>query len=476
MIAEDKTPIFTCGEIIEATGGVLLKGAADQKFSGISTDSRHITRENLFVALKGENFDGHDFLGAAMLGGVHGLLIEERAIDKLCKRDLQKISVIGVRDTLAALGDIAHFWRQRFKVPVIAITGSAGKTTTKEMSATVCALEKNILKTEGNFNNLVGLPLTLLKLNDDHEAAIIEMGTNRPGEIARLAAIAAPTVGVITNIGAAHLEGLKSIPLVRKEKGGLFSGLGPGGIAVINLDDENTRKLGSEWRGKRITFSLRSTADITAKNILSLGPEGMRFDLIIEGASVEVALPLAGEHHVSNALAAAAASFAVGMRPSLIARGLSSCAATKGRTEIMPLKDGSFLINDAYNANPLSVKEAVKTLAALKGEKDGIIILGDMLELGAQSARFHEEIGSVIAAIQPAALFLKGDYAAHTAAGACRSGLSKSKVFLFSESQEVLTCLKKWPLSGLWILVKGSRKMKLDEVVRQIAETFGNDY
>jgi UDP-N-acetylmuramoyl-tripeptide--D-alanyl-D-alanine ligase len=442
-------------------------------FYGVSTDSRQISKGNLFVALRGENFDGHDFLNAAILGGAAGLLIEEGAQGRLCRDDLRQITLITVDDTLQALGDVAHFWRRRFDIPIIGITGSAGKTTTKEIMAAICGLEKNIIKTEGNFNNLIGLPLTLLRMNEQHEAAVIEMGTNRPGEIGRLTRITEPHIGLITNVGPAHLEGLTSIDHVRQEKGEIFRNMAKGGIAVINLDDENTRKLGADWRGRKVTFSLRSAADVRARHIRHIGMDGMRFELVIGDDVQDVLLPLAGEHHVANALAAAAAARALGMAPAVIRRGLSSCSATAGRMEIRRLKNGSFLINDAYNANPLSVREAVKTLNALKGDRDGIVILGDMLELGQQAGPLHEDMGSFIADHCPAALFLKGDYATYTAKGACRRGLSKGQVFFFTEPREVLACLRGRSLKDAWILVKGSRRMKLDEVVRQICEAFG---
>ncbi|MBN1662998.1 MAG: UDP-N-acetylmuramoyl-tripeptide--D-alanyl-D-alanine ligase [Deltaproteobacteria bacterium] len=475
MMSCDNAPIFTCGEIIKATGGVLLNGDLDRQFRGVSTDSRQTEQGNLFIALKGDAFDGHDFLDAAILSGAAGLVIETASQGRLKKKALKRIAVISVADTLGALGAIAHFRRKAFDIPVIGITGSAGKTTTKEMTAAIFALTKKCLKTEGNFNNLIGLPLTLLNLNKEHEIAVIEMGTNFPGEIGRLTRIAEPTIGLITNVGPAHLEGLKTIDCVREEKGDLFRYMAKDGIAVVNLDDENTKKLGNARRGRKVTFGLQPAADVEAVNIRKLGMRGCRFDLRLGEMRQEVQLAQTGEHHIYNALAAAAATWTLGTEPSLISRGLSAAKPLSGRMEIHPLGNGSFVINDAYNANPLSVRAAVKTLGDLMSGGDAVVILADMLELGEYAVEFHEEIGSIIAARHPAALFLKGDYASYTARGACKGGLSKKKIFLYGESNEVLAYLKKNLKKGQWILVKGSRRMRMDELVRQIKEAFGAD-
>ncbi|MBN1381428.1 MAG: UDP-N-acetylmuramoyl-tripeptide--D-alanyl-D-alanine ligase [Deltaproteobacteria bacterium] len=468
-----KTPVLTGEQVVKATGGVLLNGELVKRFHGITTDTRQTVEGNLFIALRGENFNGHDFLGTAVTGGAAGLVIENNERDKLPRAGLNDVNVIGVNDTLRALGDMAHFWRGQFKIPVLAITGSTGKTTTKEMTAAICGLVKNVIKTEGNFNNLIGLPLTLLRMNKTHEVAVLELGTNRPGEIGRLTRVAAPTVGLITNIGPAHLEGLKSIDCVREEKGDLFKYLPEGGVAVINLDDRNAKILGDAWKGEKVTFGFQSAADVRAQNIKKLGIDGTRFDLMIGTAAENVVLSQAGEHQISNALAAAAAARALGLDPSVICRGLSSFIMPAGRMEIHRLRGGRFLINDAYNANPMSVREAVKTLDDLKGGHAGIVILGDMLELGEQAEALHEEIGSFIANHHPEALFLKGDFARHTAAGAYKSGLSESQVFFLKAPQDILDYLKAQPKEGAWILVKGSRKMKMDEIVQKISETFG---
>ncbi|HLA26436.1 MAG TPA: UDP-N-acetylmuramoyl-tripeptide--D-alanyl-D-alanine ligase [Syntrophales bacterium] len=458
-------------EVMEATEGILIRGAADRAFDDISTDTREAQRGKLFIPLRGERFDGHEFLAAAVKNGAAGLIIREGEEGRLWEIG-EDITVISVPDTLAALGEVARFWRKKFNIPVIAITGSAGKTTTKEMTAHILGIVKNILKTEGNFNNLVGLPLTLLRLKDEHEAAIIEMGTNVPGEIRKLCRIAAPDVGLITNIGAAHLEGLKSIRMVREEKGEIFRNLSNGGIAVINGDDKEVRTVARRWTGKRMTYGLKGDADVRADEIRS-GRQGLSFTLRIGESRGNVDMAVAGTHNVMNALAAAAASRAVGADPETIRRGLMRFKVIPARMETHRLKNGAFLIDDSYNANPLSVREALMTLRSLRGEHKGIVILGDMLELGDRAEELHEEIGGLIAATGVETLFLRGAFSAATLAGAVKKGFPVSRIFYPSTPEEILKVLSSSLKKGDWILVKGSRAKKMEEVIKIIIEEFG---
>ena len=269
-------------EVLQATNGRLRGGQTEGVFRGVSTDSRQISKGNLFICLEGENFDGHHFIDAAIAGGAAGLVVRKDA-----KVDLRKISreipVIPVKDTLIALGDIARFWRRQMNIPVIAITGSSGKTTTKEMIAAILEQTGKVLKTEGNFNNQVGLPLTLLRLNRQHEVAVVEMGTNTPGEIGRLTRIAEPNIGLI---------------------------MAGSGTAIMNADDEAQRSLNGQWQGKRITFGLKHRADVAAVNFRKKKRQGMVFTLKIGRTRREVELQAVGEHNLYNALAAAAASMA----------------------------------------------------------------------------------------------------------------------------------------------------------------------
>jgi UDP-N-acetylmuramoyl-tripeptide--D-alanyl-D-alanine ligase len=384
----------------------------------------------------------------------------------------KEIPVIGVPDTLKALGGIAGDWRQRFPVPLVAITGSSGKTTTKEMVAAIAARTKNILKTEGNLNNRIGLPLTLFGLRKEHELIIVEMGTNTPGEIAALASIANPDVGLITNIGPAHLEGLGSLDAIRDEKGSLFDVMAGQGTAILNVDDPAIGLLANRWHGKRVTFGLGPDADVTARKIEPAGPQGVRFNLFIDGVGAPVFLAAAGMHNVANALAAAAAAWALGFDRYEIASGLAAFRPVPGRSEIRNLANGAFLIVDTYNANPASVREAIKTLKELCGEGKSVAILGDMLELGGQSEALHREIGTLIAEADIDSLFLKGTLTKALADGAVRQGFPTDRIVFFEDPAEVAASLRSRLKKGDWVLIKGSRRMKMEVVAENLVAAF----
>ena len=460
------SPCLTLTEIINATGGTLRQGLPDTTICGISTDTRTLKPGNLFIPLTGPNFDGHDFIAPSIAAGAAACLT-----DKAHNADFANISPaiarIEVDDTLQALGNIARTWRMRFNCRVIAVTGSAGKTTTKEMLAAICAQGHNILKTQGNFNNLVGLPHTLFGLNDGIDLAILELGTNAPGEIARLAYLAQPDIGIITNIGPAHLEGLGTVDAVREEKGSLWRIMDNQGTAVINLDDPQIEILKEKWRGKRITCSLTGPADITAADIRTISAGKCAFTLNIRGQKNEVILSSPGRHNVGNALLAAAAA-AAGFDAAAITAGLRAFQPISGRMEIETLPNGAHLIHDAYNANPLSVGAALKTLMDLSSSGRRIVILGDMLELGEQATAYHEEIGHEIGSLHIYALFLKGDFSRVTAAAAEATGLDKNHIFFFDGKAKAIPALRENVSAGDWILLKGSRRMNLEELIPEI--------
>jgi UDP-N-acetylmuramoyl-tripeptide--D-alanyl-D-alanine ligase len=467
----DTVPVLSAGEILKTTGGTPLRGGRGWSCRGVSTDTRTLAAGNLFIALAGENFDGHDCLAKAAERGAAGLLIRTDAAEKLADAP-EDLPAIGVPDTLRALGGIAGNWRRRFPVPLVAVTGSSGKTTTKEMAAAIAARTRNILKTEGNLNNQIGLPLTLLKLRKEHELVIVEMGTNSPGEIATLAAIAGPDVGLITNIGPAHLEGLVSLDAIREEKVSLFEVMAGRGTAIFNHDDPAISFLAGRWRGKSITFGLGPGAEVTGQQIEPAGLEGIRFNLVIDGIGTPVFLAAAGEHNVINALAAAAASWALGFDRQEIAAGLAAFRPIPGRTEIRQLGNGAFLVIDTYNANPGSVREAVKTLQGLRGSGDAVVILGDMLELGERSEALHQEIGTLLADADIYDLFLKGPLTKALAAGAVRRGFPAERITFFEDPEEVVSSLQSRLKKGDWILIKGSRKMKMEAVAEKIIAAF----
>ena len=466
------TPRFSPDDVVKATGGSLIRPGRSAFFDGVSTDTRTIAAGSLFVPLAGSRFDGHDYIGQAVGAGAAGVLVQ-RGREGLLEKTAGQAAAISVDDTLKALGDLARHWRARFQIPVVAVTGSSGKTTTKEMAAAIMGREKQLLKNEGNLNNLVGLPMTLFQLNESHEVAVLEMGTNRRGEIARLTEIALPTVGVITNVGPAHLEGLESLETIREEKGDLFRVMDNRGTAVINLDDEALAPWAEKWKGKKVTFGIQADADVTASQITHEGEKGTIFKLLMEGASREILLPVLGFHNVSNALAAAAASSSAGLSFDAICQGLMAFKPVGGRMEVYRLKNGGTLIDDTYNANPASVAVALKTLQGLKGECRSTVILGDMLELGSEAEKYHEEIGRSLADTGVSKVYLRGDFARVTAKGAMKRGMKSDQVLIDLSTEETVAHLKACLKTGDWVLVKGSRKMKMEEIVQAILSAIG---
>jgi UDP-N-acetylmuramoyl-tripeptide--D-alanyl-D-alanine ligase len=471
-LRKNTSAVMTISEVLSATGGSLIRGGSEKIFHGVSIDSRKMHEGALFICLKGENFDGHHFLAAAGAAGAAGFVIQNDP-----GRDLsgvpEKGSVILVEDTLKALGGIARFWRKKLDVPVIAITGSSGKTTTKEMVAGILDTKNNVLKTEGNLNNRIGLPLTLLGLTGQHDVAVVEMGTNMPGEIACLTRIAAPDIGLITNIGAAHLEKLKSLANIREEKGALFQNMVQTGIAVINVDDKALDLLGRRWQGKQITFGWKHGADVSAHDIRKTSALGIAFRLRSGQETRQIQMQVNGEHNLYNALGAAAAAMAFGADLDSICQGLESIRAVSGRFEIKALQNGAHVINDTYNANPLSVREALKTLKALRGSGDSAVILGDMMELGNKAGQWHRKMGRAIAETGVKSLFLMGDYGCDTAAGAREKGMAAARILFCETPEQVQDHLQSLLKPGDWVLVKGSRKMKMERIVQMMTESFG---
>jgi len=467
-----ETPRLTLQDVMTATGGTLVRRGRADVFDGVSTDSRTLAAGSLFVPLKGPRFDGHDYLAQAAGAGAAGVLVE-RGREGLVKGLAAGTAAVSVSDTLTALGDLARFWRSRFAIPVVGLTGSTGKTTTKEMAAAIMGREKNLLKNEGNLNNLVGLPLTIFRMNAAHEAAVLEMGTNRRGEIARLTEIASPTVGLVTNVGPAHLEGLQSLETIREEKGDLYRVMDGRGTAVINLDDPLLAPWAAQWKGRKITFGIDADADVTASRIAHEAERGTVFTLLAEGVSREILLPVLGFHNVSNALAAAAAALGAGLGFDAICQGLMAFRPVGGRMEVYRLKNGACLIDDTYNANPASVAAALKTLQGLKGECKSTVILGDMLELGDEAERYHEEIGRAVVETGVGKAYLRGDFARSTAKGALKRGMKGDQILVDLSTEETVAHLKACLRTGDWVLVKGSRKMKMEEIVQAILGAIG---
>ena len=453
-------------EILLATGGRLLRGGKSDRFGEVVTDSSKVKRGSVFVALKGERLDGHRFVRNAVRRGASCVLVH---------RDLHPsaygaATVVKVRDTLSALGDLAHYRREVVAPKVLAITGSNGKTTTKEMVAAILEgayvdrkpLRGRILKTEGNFNNLVGLPLTLLRLQKSNKVVVVELGTNRPGEIKRLTEIAAPDVGIITAVAAAHLEGLSSLAGVAREKGALFSGIRPGGMIAVNLGDPWVRRLGEKFRGKKITYG--EVGEVRAESWRSLGAKGTMLYLRTGRHRSRIRLNFLGEHNVVNATGAAAMAYGFGASMAAIRKGLQKTKPFPMRMQLQNWRKIG-IINDAYNANPASMEAAVKTLAGMACRGERIAILGDMFELGRQSRQQHLQLGKQVARAGIDRLYLLGVQAGNVRRGALLGGMAAGRIVIGRGHAEVAKLLRSHVSKGDWLLFKGSRGMKMEMVL-----------
>ncbi len=476
---------FTVKEILKATGGDLASGKGNAVVKDISTDSRRIKKGELFVALKGENFDGHRFVEEALDKGAAGAIVSNKvniqqtrviARDEVPKQSqdcfayarndvLTEYLIIRVKNTLRALGDIAHFHRMRFKIPLIAITGSNGKTTTKELITHILSQKLRILKNEGTENNAVGLPLTLLKLNPSVEAAVVELGSNHKGEIAELSRIAAPTIGVITNIGPAHLKYFGSLKQVTKEKCSILAFL-KNGRAVLNGDDTRlqaeVKKFGLKKRP--VLFGLDKTS-VTGLRKLSLSAGRSRFILSERNDEYAVRLRLLGKHNLYNALAAMAVCRQLKLDEAAIAAGLNSFRPPRMRME--PLRAGKLLIvNDSYNANPYSFACAIETFCGLEVKGRRVLICGDMLELGRHQRREHCRLGELIAKTNIDWLITYGNGAKWIARAAVSKGFRKKRVKSYLRKKSVVNQLKRIATEKDALLFKASRAMKMEDIIR----------
>lgn len=472
----DKLPIpWTTREIIEATGGELLCGDRQRSFAGISIDSRNITPNDFFVAIAGESHDGHKFASAVVEQGIGGMVISRRKAEELpvAAWQAKDIACIAVDDTTRALGDLAAFNRRRAKVSVAAITGSNGKTTTRKLTAAVVARQFKTLATTGNFNNQIGLPLTLLGLAPDHQVAVVELGSNNPGEIARLAEICSPDIGVITNIGPAHLEGLGSLEGVMREKGDLINGLNRNGKAVLNADDPLVLKLARKTQHEVLLYGRSSEAAIRAEAITE-AEEITSFLLILGQESAAVQLNAPGSYMVSNALAAAAVGFLLGIPAAAVKTGLENFTPVAGRMNICHLPNGIHIIDDTYNANPDSMRAALATLHQMRAGNRGIFVAGDMLELGARAPELHRQLGALAADTRIDRLYASGEHASAVTGAALKQGMQPADA-LSGSRQEILDALKEYLQPADWVLVKGSRGMAMEKIVEGLKAWAGQE-
>lgn len=463
---------FTLEEILKVTNGTLLMGSGSGVYPSVSIDSRTIGRGELFIAIKGKNFDGHEFVVQALMKGAGGAIISDRSLIERkffhSKGGSNLHTIIEVKDTLKALHGIANYQRRRLKIPVVAITGSNGKSTTKEMSASVAGVRFNVLKNEGNLNNQFGLPLTLLKMNDSHQAAILEMGMNEKGEIEKLSRIAEPDIGLITNIGRAHLEKLGSIENIKDAKGELIKGIGENGTVILNADDPLVMELKNGFKGKVITFGINSPSDITAVNIKKNKDIGYQFILKMDGRDAVISLSYAGYHNIYNALSAAAVGKSLGIDINDIKKGIESFKPLPMRMEQFMIDGDITFINDAYNANLSSMEAAVKALSIADFPGEKFLVVGDMLELGDSSEDAHRYIGRLIASESIDCLITVGTESKFVFYEALLSGMSRGRAYHCENFDEVAFILDDELKSGDCVMIKGSRGMKMENVVERV--------
>jgi UDP-N-acetylmuramoyl-tripeptide--D-alanyl-D-alanine ligase len=453
----NRVPPFTVQDIVRATQGALVAGDLAIPVTGVAIDSRALGVGEAFFAIHGHRLDGHAFLGEAAARGAACLIVHTLPDDVPAN-----VPLVLVEDTTRALGRLGAWHRARFAIPVVAITGSNGKTTTKELAAGVLATRWEVLRPERSFNNQWGLPLTLLRLTPEHQAVVLEIGTNARGEVAALAAVAAPTVGVVTTVAAVHTEFLGSLDGVRQEKAGLVRALAADGVAVLNADDPRVAGMAAETRARVVTYGRSATAHVRAVGDVVDDEGGLTLTLESGGERQTVTLGLAGRHNVGNALAAAAAGVALGLPLADIGRGLAGVRPVAGRC-VWKRAGGVTILDDTYNASPVSVRAALETIAAHRRGRRVIVVLGDMLELGALTEDAHREVGRQVAALPADALIGVGRAMPVAVEAAREAGLAEA--WHLTTFEDTVAHLLKRLTAGDLVLVKGSRGMRMERVV-----------
>ncbi len=460
---------FEVDEVLSATQGTIVaRGRQLSAFPRVQTDSREIKPGDLFLALKGQTFDGHDFVRKASQMGARGVVVEEAWAREVCirggKPGWYPITVVGVTDTLRAYQDLAKFHRARFSIPVVAITGSNGKTTTKEMVSRVLATRWHIHQTQGNFNNAIGVPKTLLGLHSRHQAAVIEMGVDQVGQTTRLCEIASPTSGVITNVGPDHLEFFGTIGRSAASKAELLPWLPPDGIAFLNADDRYFERFSHKARSPIVSFGFSGGADVRGTEVVWNGwRTDFRLCLPKRKKAKRVRIRTMGSHNIANALAGAAVGCAYGFSGDDIVSGLGKFRSAPMRSEIRRWR-GVIYLYDCYNANPASVKAALDLLVDLDPARRTIAVLGDMLELGPKEAQFHQEVGRYAANHHVTHLIACGTLGAAMQIGA-RKVRGKTHVSVVKDAREAGEVLKRIVKRGDVVLIKASRGAKMERVL-----------
>jgi UDP-N-acetylmuramoyl-tripeptide--D-alanyl-D-alanine ligase len=456
---------FTVQEIVRATHGALVVGDLGIAVAGVGIDSRTIGVGEAFFAIRGHRLDGHAFVGEATGRGAACLVVHS-----LPDPIPAGVPLVLVDDTTRALGLLAAAHRARFDIPVVAVTGSNGKTTTKEMIAAVLGTRWRVLKPESSFNNQWGLPLTLLRLAPEHEALVVELGTNQRGEIAALAALAAPTVGVVTGVAAVHTEFLGSLEGVAEEKAALVRALPPTGCAVLNADDPRVAAMARQTPARVLTYGRAADAQVRALDDVREDDQGIGFTVAAGGAQAAVRLAFAGRHNATNALAAAGAGVALGLGLREIADGLAQARPVKGRC-VWRAAGPVRILDDTYNANPGSVRAALDTAAAHRGDRRLVVVLGDMLELGETAEEAHREAGRRVAGAGAAEFVAMGRHAGLAVDAARAAGVAEAHHTTTVE--ETVAHLLKRLAPGDLVLIKGSRGMRMERVADALVARLG---
>ena len=450
-------------ECLKAIGGELVSGVGTKVFRGVSIDSRTLKKDELFVCIRGDRFDGHDFIEEVQNKKAAAIVLSDGS--NVVSRRGEVPMVVRVDDTLKALQALAQFHREKMPARVVGITGTNGKSTTKEMTAAITEKKLKTIKTKGNLNNHIGLPLSLFHLSKNDEVAILEMGMSAAGEIKRLAEIAQPQIGVLTNITEGHLVHLKTLKKVQAAKGELYDSLSEQGTAIVNADDPLVLELAKSVRAKVVTYGIHNEADIKAEDIRSMsGRGGFSLNVHFFDKNVPVSLPFLGECNIYNALAAIATSCSLGIGLGDIQDGLRSVKLLPSRCEVTE-HEGATIINDAYNANPRSMQEALKTLTGYRCEGRRFFVVGDMLELGDLAEFAHVRLGADIAKYSVDYLVVVGELSAHVAKSAVASGMNKKQTATALDHKCAVAFLKKYVRPGDCLLVKGSRGSRMEEVI-----------
>jgi len=452
---------LSLNQLSEKMGGKILQGSTSLSFHRYNIDSRLTEQGELFFALIGSR-NGHDFVSRAAKKGAAGAVVSQE-IHPLCK----DFALIQVEDTLKALQKLAKKVLSEYKVKVAGISGSIGKTSTKEFASSLLALSHKVLKSSGNYNNHIGLPLSILKLTKEHDIAVLEMGMSSPGELTALTRIAPPDVAVITNIQPVHLEFFESIEKIALAKKEILDGMKTDGTAVLNGDDIYIRKIALNWKGKKIFFGLSKNCDIRARNIKKNGLNGMSFELIYGKSNSKITIPFFYESSLYNFLAAAAIAYSLSVPIDAILMQIKTLNPFPMRGVLFELKTNINLIDDSYNSNPAALESALKSLAGVPGKRK-IAVLGDMLELGPNKVEYHIQAGRQVLRYGFDLLITVGPLSRYMAEGALSSGMSHNKIHSFDNSEEAADKIENFLQEGDLILVKGSRGMKTEKIVNRL--------